>query len=511
MDTDTAKSDTVEGLPAPVIALQDWFRRDIELPLANIVGGPARLKVIVLLAAVLGMDAADKATVGAVAAPLEHAFHIGDVQIGLLVTVATAVGALATLPFGILVDRMNRTRLLTAAIVVWSVAMAVSAFSTSYPMMLLCRLALGAIVAVAAPAVASLTGDFFHPGERGRIYGYILAGELVGVAFGFLISGNVAAFFSWRVSFWLLAALGFLLGFVIWRFLPEPRRGSQGTLAAADSRAADGADAKPDDETKIAERIEERGIAPRESQVLSANPETMSLWQAIRYVLSIRTYKTLIIASALGYFYFIGLRTFALVFVRDRFGLAQSAASMVSVGVGLGAIVGVLLAGRLADRLIERGWINGRIITGAAAYLLATAALLPGLFIGSLYVAAPFFFVAATGLGGANPAVDSARLDIMHSRLWGRAEGVRATVLYALQAIAPPLFGYVASLFGGADKVYGQSATHGVTVGGGLDMAFLVMLAPLFLAGLVLLRALKTYPRDVATAIASERRTPEKS
>lgn len=41
----------------------------------------------------------------------------------------------------------------------------------------------------------------------------------------------------------------------------------------------------------------------------------------------------------------------------------------------------------------------------------------------------------------------------------------------------------------------------------GLDYAFLVMLLPLLLAGRLLLRARRTYPRDVATAIASEEAT----
>lgn len=48
--------------------LQGLVRR-IEAPLASLTGGPARLKVIVLLACVLALDAADKATVGAVALP----------------------------------------------------------------------------------------------------------------------------------------------------------------------------------------------------------------------------------------------------------------------------------------------------------------------------------------------------------------------------------------------------------------------------------------------------------
>jgi MFS family permease len=47
-------------------------------------------------------------------------------------------------------------------------------------MLLLARLLLGAVTATAVPAVASLTGDFFPAGERGRIYGYISVGEVAG-------------------------------------------------------------------------------------------------------------------------------------------------------------------------------------------------------------------------------------------------------------------------------------------------------------------------------------------
>ncbi|HET6905930.1 MAG TPA: MFS transporter, partial [Rhodanobacteraceae bacterium] len=189
----------------PAVKLRDWFRRDVKRPLENIVGGRKRLRVVALLACVLALDAADKATVGAVAAQLEHDLHIGNVQIGLLVAVSTAISAFTTLPFGLLVDRVHRGRLLTIAIALWSLAMIAGGASGSYPMLLITRLALGAVVALASPAIASLTGDFFHPAERGRIYGYILAGELVGTAFGFMISGNVAAILSWRGSFWILA------------------------------------------------------------------------------------------------------------------------------------------------------------------------------------------------------------------------------------------------------------------------------------------------------------------
>ncbi|MGH7749311.1 MAG: MFS transporter, partial [Candidatus Dormibacteria bacterium] len=68
--------------------------------------------MIVLLAGVLGLSAADAATVGAIAPELERSMRIGNTDIGLLVAASIGVGALATLPVGVWVDRINRTRLL---------------------------------------------------------------------------------------------------------------------------------------------------------------------------------------------------------------------------------------------------------------------------------------------------------------------------------------------------------------------------------------------------------------
>jgi MFS family permease len=298
---------------------------------------------------------------------------------------------------------------------------------------------------------------------------------------------------------------------VVWRLLPEPARGGQShvPVGAEDVPAARPASAAPEPvESEMEESVAEADLAAHPALGLRRDPARMSLWQAVRYILSVRTYRTLVLASALGYFYFTGLRTFAIVFVRARFDLGQGAASTISVGIGLGAVLGVLLAGRIGDGLIRRGQLAGRVLVGAAAYLLAAAAFLPGLLSASLWIAGPLLFVAAAGIGGANPAVDAARLDIMHSGLWGRAEGVRATLRFALEAIAPLVFAYVATWFGGGHAGLGRVAGGSAAGGTGLGQALTVMLVVLVVAGLILLlRAAHTYPRDVATAIASEHAT----
>ena len=129
-----------------------------------------------MLALVVGLQAADISTVGALVVPLTRALHINNFHVGLLVTVSTGVGALATLMAGPFADRTNRIRLLWVTLLLRSAAMALSALSPSYGRLLECRVVLGAGVAVSGPVVASLMGDYFAPAERGRVYGMALAG-----------------------------------------------------------------------------------------------------------------------------------------------------------------------------------------------------------------------------------------------------------------------------------------------------------------------------------------------
>ena len=509
--------------------LREWFHRQVEQRVEAVVGGPARLRVVILLAGVLGLSTADTATVGAIASELAPALHLGNVEIGLLVTLSTAIGAVATLPMGVLADRINRVRLLWIAVLIWCAAIVACGSATSFTMLLASRLALGAVVAIGGPVIASLTGDLFPPAERGKIYSYILTGELVGTGVGFAVSGDLAGFLSWRVGFWWLAVPGLVLAWSIRRYLPEPARGGQSRLdpgateipSATEVEPPTGHDApaqavdagpaatsEPDAESEVQQAIEEEGIAPRQDLILHADPAGRSLWWAVRYVLAIPTDRLLILCSALGYFFLQGLETFAVIFLRGRFDLAQPTASTLLVVLGVGAIAGVLVAGRVADRLIHRGHIAARPVVAGVAFLFAAALFVPALLVPTLFVAGPLFFLAAAGLGAVNPPLDAARLDVMHSGLWGRAESVRTSLRTGLQAIAPLLFGYVSTQFGGTGSSLGHPTGPQPLGADGLDYTLLIMLASLLLAGVLLVaRAHRSYPRDVATAIASQRST----
>jgi MFS family permease len=510
---------TPERIVLSVIRRARWLGGLVRGQVVELVGGPARARVIVLLGCVLALNSAQISTVGAIAPQLERSLHIGNAKIGLLNSVALLVGAVAVIPVGLLVDRVRRIPLLAASIVLWSVTTLLGAFAHSYSGLLLSRLGLGLVAATAGPAIASLTGDYFSSRERGRIYGYILSGEIAGTAAGFMLSGAVASAFSWRVAFFLLALPGFFLARSLWRTVPEPRRGGQsrlepGTqdLASAVGDADRAADAKDDPEAReqdlAREAANERGFAPNPALVLNTDPKLMSLGDAVHYILRIPSNVLLIIGSSLGYFFFAGLQTFAVVFVRGHYHASQATATLVLGLLVLGALVGTLVSGPVTDALVRRSKLEARVWVPAVCYLGAAALLIPGLLSNHLTSAVWFDAGGAALIAAANPPLDAARLDIMPSGLWGRAESTRTFLRSLAQAIAPLLFGAVADLVAGFVPQQAPIGTHthrivSPATGTGLQVSFLIMLTALGAAGVFLLRARSRYPTDVATAGAA--------
>lgn len=468
--------------------------------LTVVFGGPARTRVIVVLACVLALASADAATVGASATALRAGLHIDNTDIGLLVAVNSIVGAVASVPFGMLADRLRRTWTLAFAVVLWGVAMLLSATATTFGGLLFWRLWLGVVTAAAGPAVASLVGDYFAGAERGKIYSYILTGELLGAGIGFAVTGDISAL-SWRAAFVILALCAFPLAVALYR-LPEPVRGGRGALVSDRETPppepdAPGPEPVPEpaaDEPHLTDAqrlVAERGITPDPALVSRVRQRRMGIVSATKYVLAVRTNVALIISSACGYYFLAGVQTFGVEFVRNHYHLNAALANLLMIAIGGGAAVGVMVAGPLSDALLHRGHIRARVTVAAVGATATVVLFIPALITSSIVTALPYVIVAALALSAQNPPIDAARLDIMPAVLWGRAEGIRTFLRTMAQALAPLLFGVFSDWFG-------------------LRTTFFVMLLPLAASAWFLFWAGRTYPRDVATAAAASR-PPEQS
>jgi predicted MFS family arabinose efflux permease len=441
---------------------------------------PGRAWVIVLLAGVLGLQSADMATVGATGAQLESAFDISHLQLGLLASVTSLLTALGTLPFGLLADRAPRVRVLAVAIALWGVAMIGAGFAVSYGTLLVARIFLGLMTAASGPLLASLMGDLFPGAERAGVYGVVLSGELVGFGAGFLLSGNIAGVLSWRWAFWCLAPPAAALAFILPRALPEPARGGQRALDLGEI-APDAEEARPpaEDVDAVAEEASEPGLRA-----------------ALAAILTLRSNVVLISVSATLYFYLGGLQTFAVIWLRHQYSLGQSVATSLLSLLGIGALAGVVGGGRLGDRLLRSGLADARIVVAAAGLLVAVALVFaPFLRAWPLPLAVPLFIAGTAALASSIPTLDAARLDVMPAPLWGRAESIR-TALRGLGVAAAPL------VFAGLSTTIGEGG------GKGLRLAFVLMLAPVALAGIVLVLTRRRYTRDVATVASSGEASP---
>lgn len=486
-------------------SLFDAFSRHEKIWLTSI----PRPRAIALLALTQGLASVNIAALGAIAPSLEHELAIGNVAFGLLSAASILTGALVSLPIGVLGDQQARIPLLTKLIYIWAAAIAISAISPDYAFLLVMQMVAGAAGVAVGPVIASLSGDLFPPSWRSRAFGLIVGGELLGAGIGMAVAGTINALGNWRVTFYVLAAMALILAYLLKKGMREPTRDNMSKLAqdvlidhTPSSVSTQVGSVKADTKRYLLEDIKEKQIQPVATRILREDPTYWPWLKSARTILSIPSNVIFISASSAGYFYFTGLMAFGVLYLTQRFGLNTMSASLIFVGIGLGGVGGVIASGWLADYLLRRGIITARVWVTGISFLLTIPFFFLALQTSHNWLEITLLFFGAAALGATNPSLDAARLDIMHSRLWGRAEGIRISLRYILEAAAPLAFGWVSEYFP-EQSCHLAQCRHGY----GLQISFQIFLVLLAVATILLLIATHTYPRDVATALFSEHPT----
>src|SRR5277367_6342105 len=110
------------------------------------IGGAAyKWYVLGVLVLIYIMGTVDRAVLSVIAEPLKLQFHLSDKQVGMLTGTAYSVTyALAVLPMGWLIDRMERRALLSITVAIWSVLTALCSMSSSFIILIVARMGVGA-------------------------------------------------------------------------------------------------------------------------------------------------------------------------------------------------------------------------------------------------------------------------------------------------------------------------------------------------------------------------------
>jgi predicted MFS family arabinose efflux permease len=162
---------------------------------------------------------------------------LSDVQIGFIQGIAMSIPiTLLSLPFGWLIDRGNRARLLCGLSLCWVGGTFVAAFSHGFALLFLSRMLIGFGLFCAIPTTISLAADLSSRTYRGRAIFPLLVGDIVGAAAAFSLGGEALSAMSssttvrfiglspWRTVHLMFGSVGLIITLVLISTLREPTR-----------------------------------------------------------------------------------------------------------------------------------------------------------------------------------------------------------------------------------------------------------------------------------------------
>jgi MFS family permease len=462
-----------------------------------------------VLGLVVLVDEIDKNIVRGMITPLKDEFGVGDLGISVMLSLALLLNGLVTVPAGYLADRWNRSRAVGHTVVGWSALSALGAAALNFPMLVTLRSALGFGQAITEPSAASLLGDYYPPARRGRAFSIQQVMLLAGTGLGVAIGGALAAAFNWRVGLLVAALPGLAVAWLVFR-LREPRRGS------ADLLAAIGGEGDPHDLGADAEAMASPSAAGSSGQDVRlfegglrrfTRDMVVGLRADMRTIMDIRTMRYALVGVAALLFTVTAIASWLPQYYERHLHLDKGAGE---AAFGLLAIVagvpGVLLGGRVADRLAPR-------LTGGRLALPAVF-----LFVGTSCFTASYLFRMPAGTTGADWSVIGPAYALQLAGLFVitmAIPGLRAGLTDALPA---HLRGAGFGAFNLVSVVAGQAAAPFVVgaLSAGFDenlrTAFLIVTPFSFLGAAILFRARRFLDADmqkimlaVLTALQEER------
>jgi len=323
--------------------------------------------------------------------PIRRDLGITDFQMSLLMGFSFALFyTLFGIPLGRLADSRSRRTIMAVGFAVWSVMTAGCGLAKNFVHMLLLRVGVGVGEAALSPAAYSIITDYFPPKRRATAISVYSMGIYIGSGVAFIVGGLVAALAStqqtwdlpivgatrpWQVVFFIVGLPGVLLSLLVYTVREPVRRGIK-TLMSSDGKA------------RVAKAPMSEVIA-----YLKQNRRTLLCHNVGFGLLSFSSYGS----SA-------WIPTF---FVRNHGWTEAQAGQVYGWIVAIASTIGIVMGGRLADWMVERGYKDATLRVG----LFAALAWLPfglvyplvpnGYWAAALLVPAAFLASAPFGVSAA--------------------------------------------------------------------------------------------------------------
>jgi ACS family D-galactonate transporter-like MFS transporter len=151
---------------------------------------------------------ADKAVLGLVAIPMMHDMQLTHAQFGLVGSAFFILFSLSGIAVGLFADRVSMKWLLAALALTWACAQLPLAWPSSFAVLLLCRILLGAGEGPASPLALHVVYTWFDDRERNLPTTIVQQGATAGV----IVAGPLLTYISqrwhWHATFLTLGVVG---------------------------------------------------------------------------------------------------------------------------------------------------------------------------------------------------------------------------------------------------------------------------------------------------------------
>lgn len=201
---------------------------------------PAKLyprAALALLTALNLLNYIDRSVLYAVQDLVKAEFHRSDAAFGLLTSVFFIFYMCAAPFMGPLSLRFSRKAVIIAGALIWSVATLLTAVTHNFTELLIRHTIVGIGEASFVILSPTFVADMFPEDERGRAMGIFYLALPVGTALGYLLGGVMGPTYGWRAPFYVGAAPGVVLAFLL-LFIPEPVLGQFDAPEKASERSA---------------------------------------------------------------------------------------------------------------------------------------------------------------------------------------------------------------------------------------------------------------------------------
>lgn len=388
-----------------------------------------RSRLLAILLAVGVINYADRTLLSVLLEPIKAEFGASDTMLGLLSGVAFSLFyATLGIPVARLSDRVDRPRIIAVMIAIWSAMSILCGLASSFWLLALARIGVGAGEAGAVPASQGLIADAYPPEERAKALSIYMLSSTIGLLIATVCGPWIAEHYGWRIAFVAISAPGVVIVGIVMRFLVEPRA----------------------------------AIAPSAMEPLAS---------AFRLLWRKPSYRGMVIGVVLYFLLAYGAFVFFPSYLVRTHGMSLTeAGTLFGVSNAVGGLAGTYLAGVLASRLAQDDprWLLRLpalcllaclpvlavfLTTGSLAALwitlllasLFTGGALPPIFAALHFVcgsqrratavAIMFFFGNLIGLG-LGPLLTGAASDILAAGR-GDAEGLRIALLVTCGLFVP--------------------------------------------------------------------------